>query len=57
MNILDWLQGKKTYLAGIGLIVTGLTQIANNDFAGGVQSILLGIAAITGRQALARVAK
>ncbi len=57
MNIIKWLEGKKTYLAGVGLIVTGLTQIANGDTAGGVQSILMGIAAITGRQALAKVAK
>lgn len=56
-NFIKWLEGKKTYLAGLGLVITGLTQIANGDVAGGVQSVLIGIAAITGRQALAKATK
>lgn len=56
-NFVNWLNGKKTYLAAIGLIVAGLTQLANGDTSGGLTTVLQGLAVFFGRQALAKAMK
>lgn len=44
---------QKTLWAGAALVLTGIAQIAQSgDIAGGVSTVITGIAVITGRQAI-----
>lgn len=47
-NIIDFLNGKKTYIVGILMILLGLLQ---SD----TQTVLNGLAIITGRVAIAKI--
>ncbi len=52
---MSFLSGYKTYIAAIGLIGLGIYQASKGDIDTGVQSIIQGIAIITGRQAIAKI--
>jgi len=53
-----FLSGKKLYLVAIGMIIGALIQWAgDNDNAALIQKILEALALITGRAAIAKVAK
>ena len=45
MNLVNAFSGWKTYMASFGLVVLGIALIANGDVAGGVHSMLVGLAA------------
>jgi hypothetical protein len=53
-----FLSGYKTYIAGIALIALGIKQAAvDGQLDAGLQSILAGIAIMSGRSAIAKVGK
>lgn len=51
--MLAWLQGKKTYIAAAGLLVTAVLQFTDGNISGAIQSIMGALAAFGLRQALA----
>jgi hypothetical protein len=57
-KIWKWLDGKKTYFAGLGIIIAGISEyIASKDVGKLVTAILAGITIICGRQAIAKIEK
>lgn len=46
-KLASWLDGRKTYLAGIGLIGVGLAQIGEENYQGGIEKIFEGVAIIS----------
>jgi hypothetical protein len=52
-----WLVGKRTYLVGIGMIVTAMTQYAAGDMplTQALPEVLEGLAWIFGRSAIGRI--
>jgi len=56
--MLDLIRGKKTYVVGVAMILWGLWQyLVEENPTQGVQRIVEGIALITLRQGIAKVAK
>jgi len=62
LNIFDWLQGKKTYLGGIGAILVGLGQLLYDyhngtlkDYQQYLSWIIAGWTIIGGRSALNKI--
>ena len=62
MNFLDWLDGKKTYLGGIGAILVGLGQLLYDYYNGTLKDyqsylswIIAGWTIIGGRSALNKI--
>ena len=52
MNLFD---GKKTYLAGFGLIGLSVYQFSQGDFPGAIQSFLAGLGALGLRHAIQKM--
>ena len=49
------LDGYKTYIVGVLMIITGLILIANGNESQGVELVLLGLGALTGKHAIKKV--
>lgn len=52
MNPLSFLDGYKTYIAGVGLIGLALYQFSQGDYAKAAESALAGLAALGLRNAV-----
>jgi hypothetical protein len=57
MKIFNFLQGYKTYIIGAVTILYGITQLCNQQQDVGIQNIMLGLAMLSGRAAIAKSTK
>lgn len=47
--------GKKTFWAGLAAVASGLGMIVNGEVPTGVQTVILGIGLVTGRDAITKL--